>query len=222
MWSFAVALLGLGIDYVRVRTNLYELERLRVETREQRDQIQTYAERMEAISTKLARIDGFERKLRIITNLDPADPLPLPGIGGTDGEMLSADDVSWMSRGKRNEVMKEGLETLAGAMDAQDESLQGLIHHLEDQSARLVHTPVDHADPRLDHVALRLPDGSVHGRPRVPQGHRHRRPHGHAGLRGGRRRGHLLDPEEARWATRSSSATATTWRRSTATSSRPW
>ena len=26
---FAVALLGLGIDYVRVRTNLYELDRLR-------------------------------------------------------------------------------------------------------------------------------------------------------------------------------------------------
>ena len=141
MWRSRSRCSALGIDYVRVRTNLYELERLRVETREQRDQIQTYAEQMEAISTKLARIDGFERKLRIITNLDPADPLPLPGIGGTDGEMLSADDVSWMSRGKRNEVMKEGLETLAGAMDAQDESLQGLIHHLEDQSARLVHTP---------------------------------------------------------------------------------
>ena len=136
-----VALLALSIDYVRVRSNLYELERLRVETREQRDQIQKYAEKMEAISTKLARIDGFERKLRIITNLDPADPLPLPGIGGTDGEMLSADDVSWMSRSKRQEVMKEGLESLASAADAQDESLQGLIHHLEDQTARLVHTP---------------------------------------------------------------------------------
>jgi murein DD-endopeptidase MepM/ murein hydrolase activator NlpD len=139
--GFAIALLALSIDYVRVRANLYELDRLRVETAEQREQIQQYAEKMEAISTKLGRIDGFERKLRIITNLDPADPLPLPGIGGTDGEMLSADDVGWMSRNKRHEVMKEGLETLAGAMDAQDESLQGLIHHLEDQSARLVHTP---------------------------------------------------------------------------------
>lgn len=139
--AFAVALLALSIDYVRVRVNLAELGRLRAETAEQREQIQAYAEKMEAISTKLGRIDGFERKLRIITNLDPADPLPLPGIGGTDGEMLSADDVTWMSRSKRHEVMKEGLETLAGAMDAQDESLQGLIHHLEDQSARLVHTP---------------------------------------------------------------------------------
>lgn len=139
--AFAVALLALGIDYVRVRSNLNELDRLRVETKEQRDQIQDYAQKMELISTKLARIDGFERKLRIITNLDPADPLTLPGTGGTDGEMLSADDVSWMSRGKRNEVMKEGLNTLASAMDAQDASLQVVIHHLEDQTARLVHTP---------------------------------------------------------------------------------
>jgi murein DD-endopeptidase MepM/ murein hydrolase activator NlpD len=139
--AFAVALLALSIDYIRVRSNLYELDRLRAETAEQREQIQGYAQKMEAISTKLSRIDGFERKLRIITNLDPADPLPLPGIGGTDGEMLSADDVSWMTRQKRHEVMKEGLETLSGAMDAQDESLQGLLHHLEDQSARLVHTP---------------------------------------------------------------------------------
>jgi murein DD-endopeptidase MepM/ murein hydrolase activator NlpD len=137
----AVALLALSIDYVRVRANLSELERLRVETSEQRDQIQDYAAKMEAIATKLGRIDGFERKLRIITNLDPADPLPLPGIGGTDGEMLSADDVGWMSRTKRHEVMKEGLETLAGAMDAQDASLQGLLTHLENQTARLVHTP---------------------------------------------------------------------------------
>jgi len=139
--GLAVGLLALSIDYVRVRANLYELDRLRAETAEQRQQIHEYAEKMEAISTKLGRIDGFERKLRIITNLDPADPLPLPGIGGTDGGMLSADDVSWMSRSKRHEAMKEGLETLANAMDAQDQSLQGLIHHLEDQSARLVHTP---------------------------------------------------------------------------------
>ena len=138
---FAVALLALSIDYIRVRSNLYELDRLRTETAEQRDQIQTYAQKMEAISAKLGRIDGFERKLRIITNLDPADPLPLPGIGGADGEMLSADDVSWLSRNKRHEVMKEGLDTIDHAMDAQDTSLQGLIAHLESQSSRLVHTP---------------------------------------------------------------------------------
>lgn len=137
----AVALLALSVDYIRVRVSLSELERLRRETTEQRQELRTYAEKMEAISTRLGKIDGFERKLRVITNLDPADALPLPGIGGTDGQLLDADDVSWLSRAKRHEIIREGLETLADAADAQEQSLQGLITHLEDQAVRLVRTP---------------------------------------------------------------------------------
>jgi murein DD-endopeptidase MepM/ murein hydrolase activator NlpD len=126
---------------VRVRVSLSELERLRRETTAQRQELSAYAEQMETISTRLGKIDGFERKLRVITNLDPADPLPLPGIGGTDGQLLDADDVSWLSRAKRHEIIREGLETLADAADAQEQSLQGLITHLEDQAVRLVRTP---------------------------------------------------------------------------------
>jgi len=137
----AVSLLVLSVDYVRVRVSLAELERLRRETTAQRQELHAYAEQMETISTKLTKIDGFERKLRVITNLDPADPLPLPGIGGTDGQLLDADDVSWLSRAKRHEIIRDGLETLADAADAQEQSLQGLITHLEDQAVRLVHTP---------------------------------------------------------------------------------
>ncbi len=137
----AVALLVLSVDYVRVRVSLSELERLRRETSEQRQELHAYAEKMETISTRLGSIEGFERKLRVITNLDPADPLPLPGIGGTDGQLLDADDVSWLSRAKRRDIIREGLETLADAADAQEQSLQGLITHLEDQAVRLVHTP---------------------------------------------------------------------------------
>jgi murein DD-endopeptidase MepM/ murein hydrolase activator NlpD len=137
----AIALLVLSVDYVRVRVSLVELERLRRETTAQRQELHAYAEQMETISTRLGKIDGFERKLRVITNLDPADPLPLPGIGGTDGQLLDADDVSWLSRAKRHEIIREGLETLADAAEAQEQSLQTLIAHLEDQAARLVHTP---------------------------------------------------------------------------------
>ena len=137
----AVLFLVFSVDYVRVRLSLSELERLRRETSAQRQELQSYAEQMETISTKLGKIDTFERKLRVITNLDPADPLPLPGIGGTDGQLLDADDVSWLSRAKRHEIIREGLETLADAADTQEQSLQGLITHLEDQAVRLVHTP---------------------------------------------------------------------------------
>ena len=137
----AVAFLVLSVDYVRVRVSLSELERLRRETTAQREELRAYAEQMETISTRLGKIDGFERKLRVITNLDPADPLPLPGIGGTGGQLLDAEDVSWLSRSKRHEIIRDGLETLADAADTQEQSLQHLITHLEDQAVRLVHTP---------------------------------------------------------------------------------
>jgi murein DD-endopeptidase MepM/ murein hydrolase activator NlpD len=139
--AFAVLLCGFSIDYVRARIRLVELDRLRAETAEQKDELQEYAQRMESISERLGQIDQFQRKLRVITNLDPADPLPLPGIGGTDGAMLDSEGVAWMSRTKRREAIQQGLETLADAADAQQDSLKGLIMHLEDQAVRLVHTP---------------------------------------------------------------------------------
>ena len=139
--GLAVLFLGISVDYVRARIHLVELDRLRVETKEQKEELQAYAQRMEAISERLGQIDQFQRKLRVITNLDPADPLPLPGIGGTDSALLDAEDVSWMSRGKRREIIQDGLKTLADAADAQQESLHGLITHLESQAVRLVHTP---------------------------------------------------------------------------------
>jgi murein DD-endopeptidase MepM/ murein hydrolase activator NlpD len=138
---FALLLCVLSVDYVRARIRLVELDRLRVETAEQKEELQDYAQRMEAISERLGQIDQFQRKLRVITNLDAADPLPLPGIGGTDGALLDSEDVAWMSRTKRREAIQQGLETLADAADAQQDSLTGLIAHLEDQAVRLVHTP---------------------------------------------------------------------------------
>lgn len=139
--ALSIALLVFSVDYVRVRMSLHELERLRSETTAQREELLAYAQKMETISTRLGKIDGFERKLRVITNLDPADPLPLPGIGGTDGELLDADDVSWLSRAKRHEIIQDGLETLADAAETQEQSLQHLLTHVEDQQVRLVHTP---------------------------------------------------------------------------------
>ncbi len=137
----AIAVCILSVDYVRARIRLAELDRLRAETEAQKDELHAYAQRMETISERLGPIDQFQRKLRVITNLDPADPLPLPGLGGTDGAMLDSEDVAWMSRTKRREIMQQGLETLADAADAQQDSLSGLITHLEDQAVRLVHTP---------------------------------------------------------------------------------
>ena len=138
----ALAVLVAGtVDYVHARRGMTELERLRCETGVQREHLQVYAARMETIANRLTSIDSLERKLRVITNLDPSDPTPLSGIGGVDGGLLDSQDVAWLSASRRHQKMTESFDRLSEASDAQAESLAALITHLEDQTARLLATP---------------------------------------------------------------------------------
>lgn len=142
--ALVLASIGIGllaIDYVRARRQLPELERLRAETAEQSEQIQSYSVRLEKISTHLVRISRLDRKLRVITDLDPADPLPLPGIGGIEGDLLEMHDLTGLTRDRRHERLTDGLRRLDEASAVQAESLAALISHLEDQTARLSATP---------------------------------------------------------------------------------
>ncbi len=135
----SVLMLGLGVDYVRARHQLGELDYLRNETAAQRDQIQAYSDRVTEIADHLARVSQFDRKLRVITNLDPADPLPLPGIGGVENDMLSTADG--LTRGGRHRKMLSNFGRLSEAANAEAESLRALVTHLENQQARLSATP---------------------------------------------------------------------------------
>jgi murein DD-endopeptidase MepM/ murein hydrolase activator NlpD len=137
----SVLMLVLGVDYVRARIQLSELDYLRGETREQRDQLEEYATQMGQISEELRRISSFDRKLRVITNLDPADSRPLPGIGGVDGELVDPDELTGMTRDRRHKRIVGGLDWLQDAAAAEAESLGTLMSHLEDQTARLRATP---------------------------------------------------------------------------------
>jgi len=135
----ACVMIGLSVDYVRARVELVELDELRNESSEQREQIDAYSDQMGEIAEKLVKIDQLERKLRVITNLDPADPMPLPGIGGTGEEDLAED--AWLPRAQRHKGMLEGLGALSSASAAKNASLELLLSHLEENSARLLHTP---------------------------------------------------------------------------------
>ena len=135
------ATLVLSVDYVRVRRNVVELDGLRAETRSQREQLMDYADKMELISNQLAALGRLDRKLRVITNLDPSDPLPLPGIGGIEGGLLEAHQLTGLTRERRHQRMMEGLGRLSEAASSEEKSLVSLIEHLEDQTAQLIRTP---------------------------------------------------------------------------------
>lgn len=139
--GFAVLSLGLSVDYVRVRSQNTDLDRLRGEVTEQRVQIEAYAEKMGDLAEHLRRVGRFDRKLRVIADLDPADPLPLPGVGGVDGEFLEPHQLASLGSERRHERMLEGLDQLSEAARTEESSLGELIRHLENQSAQLASTP---------------------------------------------------------------------------------
>ena len=139
--ALSIVIVALSVDYVRARHLLGELEYLREETSEQREQLAAYSEQVGEISEHLARVSQFDRKLRVITNLDPADPLPLPGIGGVENELLSAADLAGLTRESRHRRMSASFGKLAEAASAEAESLMAVITHLENQQARLAATP---------------------------------------------------------------------------------
>ncbi len=132
--------LGVSVDYVRVRLQVSELEDLRHETAQQTEHIEDYAAQVETIARELSRLGELEHKLRVITSLDPADPLPLSGIGGQDGDELSPDHA-WLTRAQRHKRLIEGFSSLTAAAGSQVGSLQNLLAHLEENSAKLLHTP---------------------------------------------------------------------------------
>src|SRR5262245_49532958 len=136
-----VLLCGLSVDYVRTRRQVVELARLRSETEEQRAQILAYSRQMEDIATHLDHISQLDRKLRVITNLDPAEPLPLPGIGGIEGSPIEPHQLAGATRQSRHRRMTETLDQLNDAAGAESKSLDALINHLEHQTARLSSTP---------------------------------------------------------------------------------
>lgn len=137
----AVAILALGVDYIRMRGHLDELDYLRSQTREQGERLDGYNLQMEQITDELARISRLDRQLRVITDLDPADPLPLPGIGGVEGEPPLLDEFEALTRERRHRAITEALGRLSDAASAEADSLAELIAHLEDQTARLRATP---------------------------------------------------------------------------------
>lgn len=97
----AVLLLGLMVDYVRVRIDNRELDGLRAETIERRAQVADFRSQLESVDGQLQKLQEFERKIRIIANL--------PGSAAAGGAEITA--VSPGSEGEGGEGgMDESLD----------------------------------------------------------------------------------------------------------------
>jgi len=147
------------VDWVRVRGDVSELESLRRETAEQREQIDAFASKVEELDERFARLNEFERKVRVIANLPSAvkETGETPdGVGGGEEDEASSvvrddrlppaadrsgqgggavEDAGWYpGLDQRASGLLEGVQT-------RERSLADLVEALRGKSDQLASTP---------------------------------------------------------------------------------
>jgi septal ring factor EnvC (AmiA/AmiB activator) len=140
---FVVGLGYLVTDYVGVKKTVTELERLRMEARQQRQQLVTYAKSIDDIQSEMGRLRQFDMKLRVMADLDGVVyPEQIMGIGGENPDPFNPleAELSFQDQTMINSMSK-GLDKLHTEVSIQERSFQELVEYLEDQKSLLSSTP---------------------------------------------------------------------------------
>jgi len=108
----------------------------------QRQQIQNFAHEINTLKTKLIDLNRFEKKIRIIANIEkPSGQDGLFGVGGSIPDDLNPNIEL---EGKHNRLMRdmhEQVEQLNVASVSQKDGFESLLKFLDDQRNLLASTP---------------------------------------------------------------------------------
>ncbi|MBU1168649.1 MAG: peptidoglycan DD-metalloendopeptidase family protein [Proteobacteria bacterium] len=137
------------LDYARLKftnDNPYKLrqnvEEFQSEIEAQRAQIQKYANEINALKSKLLDLNDFEKRLRIIANIEKSDSQnSLFGIGGAIPEDLDTNIMTSEKHSSLLRDMNEQVDEIDSALDKQDEGFADLYEFIEEQKNMLASTP---------------------------------------------------------------------------------
>jgi len=129
-------------DYIQVKKKAFELGRLRQETQNQRFQIQFFSARIEDLEKQLSKLKEFDKKIRIIANLEKGqETTPSMGMGGPS----PSDIRDKLKREKDNaglvQQMKSDVERIQSEAMSREDSLSELEKLLQVKKDMLTHTP---------------------------------------------------------------------------------
>lgn len=129
-------------DYIQVKKKAYELNQLRQEAQTQRSQIHFFSARIEDLERQLSGLKEFDKKIRIIANLERGqDTTPLMGMGGP-----SPSDIRENLKKEKDGIglvqqMRSDVERLQSEAKSREDSLAELGRLLESKKEVLNHTP---------------------------------------------------------------------------------
>jgi murein DD-endopeptidase MepM/ murein hydrolase activator NlpD len=129
-------------DYIQVRKKTFELNQLRQQTQEQKSKIHFFASKIEDLEKQLSRLKDFDKRIRIIANLEKGQETTLfMGMGGP-----SPSDVREKLKAEKDEMglaqqMRSDIERLESEATSQEQSLSELERLLQGKKEMLAHTP---------------------------------------------------------------------------------
>lgn len=149
---FVVALIYSGYviyDYAKLKRAVlnnreleHDISNLQDEIDSQRVQIQTFAGQINTLKSKLIALGDFEKKIRIIANIESSDEQDnLFGVGGSTPEDLDAQIPLRETHNSLIRGMHEQTRQLEQAAIQQKEGFETLYRYLEDHRNLLASTP---------------------------------------------------------------------------------
>jgi murein DD-endopeptidase MepM/ murein hydrolase activator NlpD len=131
-------------DYVQVKKRAFEVHRLRQEMKGQRSEIHRFSAKVEKLERQLSVFKDFDRRIRIIANLEKRGQETAPlmvGIGGP-----SPSDIREKLKEREDEKglilqLRGDIERLQSESVSREESLSELLKLLLAKKQILAHTP---------------------------------------------------------------------------------
>jgi len=137
--------LGVGwliIDYCKIKTQIPELSYLRKKNSTQEIQLIALSKKINQINQRMAKLQEFERKLRVMTNLEPSEGQDLFfSLGGSNINNLKSDyQLKEVHKGIIQQMHKS-LENLETEIEVTSISQAELNNFLKEQKSILACTP---------------------------------------------------------------------------------
>jgi murein DD-endopeptidase MepM/ murein hydrolase activator NlpD len=132
----------ISYDYIHIRREQAELQRLKLQTAEQRKQIDGLVTKVDQFSMKMDELRQFDKKIRIMAKLVTGrDKEQLLGIGGPVSEenrlrsKMAADDKTMIAGIDRH------VDRLMDDAISREQSFKALLTHLQEKKSLLAATP---------------------------------------------------------------------------------
>jgi murein DD-endopeptidase MepM/ murein hydrolase activator NlpD len=131
-------------DYIHIRREQAELKRLKIQTAEQRKQIDGLVAKVDLFAVKMDELKQFDQKIRIMANLVTGrDKEQLLGIGGPVSEenrlrsKIIADDKELI------DLVGRHVDRLMDDAASREQSFANLLAYLQEKKSLLASTPSD-------------------------------------------------------------------------------